>query len=470
MNESKLSIISSLRMPPQDIEAEMSVLGALMLDGNAIFQIIDVLTPEDFYREDHRLIYSAMYDLIGQQAPIDIRSVGSRLKEKKHLEKMGGHAYLTELVNCVPSASNIKHYAETVRKKSVLRSLIETATYIGQLGYREEEDLEYLLDEAEQKIYRIANLSPSRQTFLNLKLALEEAWERIDKFHASQDALRGVPTGFPDLDNLLSGLQKSDFIVLAARPSLGKTSLALDIARHAACEHNIPVGFFSLEMSSHQLVDRLLAAEAHVDSWKLRNGKLTEQSDFSRIQDALSRLSKAPIYFEDLSLNVLQIRAMARRLQADLARDRKTSLGLVVVDYIQMITPPRDINNPVQQMTEISRALKNLAKELEVPVLAVSQLSRAVTQRHPPIPRLSDLRESGAIEQDADLVMFIYREESGEAGFERNPAEKSEAPDVIPVEIYVAKHRNGPTGVVRLVFNPKKVCFSSVEKANYNVF
>lgn len=462
--------MSSLRMPPQDTEAEMSVLGALMLDGNAIFQIADILMPEDFYREDHRLIYGAMHDLLGQQAPIDIRSVGSRLKEKKHLEKIGGHGYLTELVNCVPSASNIKHYAEIVRKKSVLRGLIETATYIGQLGYKEEEDLEYLLDEAEQKIYRIANLSPSRQTFLNLKSALEEAWERIDKFNASKDVTpRGVPTGFPDLDNLLAGLQKSDFIVLAARPSLGKTSLALDIARNAACEHNIPVGFFSFEMSSHQLVDRLLAAEARVDSWKLRNKKLNED-EFSRIRDAMSRLSKAPIYFEDLSLNVLQIRAMTRRLQADLARDRKTGLGLVVVDYIQMITPPRDIDNPVQQMTEISRALKNLAKELEVPVLAVSQLSRAVMQRHPPIPRLSDLRESGAIEQDADLVMFIYREEAAEAGFERNPAGKSETPDVIPVEIYVAKHRNGPTGVVRLVFNPKKVSFSSVEKANYNVF
>jgi replicative DNA helicase len=461
----------NLRMPPQDIEAEMAVLGALMLDEGAIIQIADLLIPEDFYREDHRLIYEAMYDLLNQGTPVDIRSVGSRLKEKKQLEKMGGHGYLTELVNCVPSASNVKYYAEIVRKKSVLRSLIEAANHIGQLGYKEEENLDYLLDEAEQKIYRIANLSPSRQTFLDIKKALEEAWERIDKFHASKDALpRGVPTGFPDLDNLLGGLQKSDFVVLAARPSLGKTSLALDIARHASCEHNIPVGFFSLEMSSHQLVDRLLAAEAHVDSWKLRNGKLNEKDDFSRIQDAMSRLSKAPIYFEDLSLSVLQIRAMARRLQADLSRKNKTGLGLVIVDYMQMITPPHDIDNPVQQMTEISRALKNLAKELEVPVLGVSQLSRAVMQRHPPIPRLSDLRESGAIEQDADVILFIYKEEGGESSFERNPNEKSEFPEIVPVEIHIAKHRNGPTGVVHLYFSPKKASFTSAEKANYNVF
>ncbi len=432
----------------------MAVLGALMLDGNAILQIVDVLNPEDFYREDHHLIYNTMLDLFGQQAPLDIRSVGSRLKEKKQLDKVGGHTYLTELVNGVPSASSAKHYAEIVRKKSILRHLIEAANHIHQLGYKEDEDLDYLLDEAEQKIYHIANIS-LRQNFINLKTALDEAWERIDKLHKGESKTRGVPTGFTRLDNLIDGLQKADFVVLAARPSLGKTSLALDIARHAACDYNIPVGFFSLEMSAQQLIDRLLAAEARVDSWKLRTGSLTEKYEFSSLQNALGRLSKAPIYFEDApSLTVLQIRAMARRLQNDIAHEHKSGLGLLIIDYLQLITPRHEINNPVQQMTEISRALKSLARELNVPVLAISQLSRAVEQRPGGIPRLSDLRESGSIEQDADLVMFIHREDKYN--------EKSDRKNF--AEIRVEKHRNGPTGIVELYFQDKISSFDDPEK------
>lgn len=462
MAEQKISTMYSIRMPPQDLEAEMAVLGALMLDGNAFVQVADILVPDDFYREDHSLIYGAMVDLFNQQAPIDIRSIGSRLKEKQHLERIGGHSYLSELVNAVPSASNAKHYAEIVRKKSILRRLIEAANHINQLGFREEEDLDCLLDEAEQKIFNIARLS-FRQNFLNIKTALDEAWERIENLHKSKDALRGVPTGFDDLDQHISGLQKSDLIILAGRPSFGKTSLALDIARHASCEHNIPVGIFSLEMSCQQLVDRLLAAEAFVDSWNLRTGRLTDKDDFSRIQDALGRLSKAPLYIEDApSLNVLQMRAMARRLQAEAEHEHKNGLGLLIIDYIQLITPRHGIDNPVQQMTEISRSLKSLARELDIPVLAVSQLSRAVEQRNPPIPRLSDLRESGAIEQDADLVMFIYREDKDK--FKDNPDKKN------IVEIHIAKHRNGPTGIVPLYFNPTKASFSSISKENFNVF
>jgi replicative DNA helicase len=470
MAEQKTNITSPyLRMPPQDLEAEMSVLGSVMLDGNAIVQIVDILIPEDFYREDHSLIYGAMCDLFSQQAPIDVRSVGSRLKEKQELEKIGGHSYLTELVNCVPSVSNAKHYAEIVRKKSILRHLIEAANHINQLGFKEEEDLDYLLDEAEQKIFNIARLS-YRQNFLNIEPLLNEAWERLDRLHKSEGGLRGVPTGFPDLDQQLSGLQKSDLIILAARPSFGKTSLALDIARHAACEHGIPVGIFSLEMSSHQLVDRLLAAEAFVDSWNLRTGRLTDKEDFSRIQDALGRLSKAPIYIEDApSLNVLQMRAMARRLQAEAAKQHKNGLGLLIVDYIQLITPRRESDNPVREMTEISRSLKTLSRELNIPVLALSQLSRAVEHRNTHIPRLSDLRESGAIEQDADLILFIHREDKYQ--------EDADKQNENVAEIHIAKHRNGPTGMIKLYFNPSKASFTSLDKhtniskeENFNVF
>ena len=458
----KINTTSFLRMLPQDLEAEMSALGAIMLDGNVMLQVADLLIPNDFYRENHNWIYGAMYDLFNQHAPIDVLSVASRLKEKQQLDQVGGNTYLAELINGVPSASNAKYYAEIVRKKSILRHLIEAANHINQLGFKEEEDLDFLLDEAEQSIFKIARLS-LRQNFLNIKVALDEAWERLEKVHKSGDVLRGVPTGFPDIDRLLSGLQKSDFIVLAGRPSFGKTSLALDIARHASCNCNIPVGIFSLEMSSQQLVDRLLAAEAEVDSWELRNGKLTNKEDFSRLQKALGKLSKAPLFIEDApSLNVLQIRAMARRLQTEAERQYKGGLGLLIIDYIQLITPRREIDNPVQQMTEISRSLKSLARELGVPILALSQLSRAVEQRNPPIPRLSDLRESGAIEQDADVVMFIHREDKYKDN--TNPDRKNVA------EIYIAKHRNGPIGKIDLYFNEKKVTFASVSSQNFNVF
>ncbi len=459
MTESKIAA-NSIRMPPQDIEAEKCVLGSLLLDGSAITQVADTLTPDDFYRENHSLIYDCVCDLFNQQSPIDILSIGSRLKEKKQLEKIGGHGYLSELVNGVPSASNAKYYAEIVRKKSILRHLIEAASHIHQLGFKEESDLDQLLDEAEQKIFNIARLS-FRQNFLKIKMAINEAWERYEKLNKSGGELRGVPTGFPDLDQYLAGLQKSDLIILAARPSFGKTTLALDIARHAACEHGVPVGIFSLEMSSQQLIDRLLAAEAQVDSWKLRTGRLSDKDDFSAIQNALGRLAKAPIYIEDApSLNVLQMRAMARRLQSEANGEQKNGLGLIIIDYIQLITPRREIDNSVQQMTEISRSLKALARELDVPVLAVSQLNRAVEQRNPPIPRLSDLRESGAIEQDADVVLFIHREDK----YKENSDRKNIA------EIHIAKHRNGPTGTIDLYFNPEKTTFTSVAKQNFNVF
>jgi replicative DNA helicase len=393
-----------------------------------------------------------MLDLYEKKEPIDVLSLASRLKEKKLLDEIGRNSYLAELVNCVPTASNVKHYAEIVRKKSVLRNLIESSEEISQLGYNEEEDIDEVLDSAEKKIFSIARYS-LKQKFLNIKEALEEAWERFDRLHKSKGELRGIPTGFTELDNILAGFQKSDLIILAARPSVGKTALALDIARNIACRSKIPVGIFSLEMSSQQLVDRLLSAEAHVDSWKLRTGRLSTDDEFTRIRDALDTLSSAPIFIDDeASNNIMQMRAKARRLQAEYG------LGLLIVDYIQLMVPRQRVESAVQQMTEISRSLKGLARELEVPILAISQLSRAVESRHPPIPKLHDLRDSGSIEQDADVVMFIYREDK----YKENSEKKNIA------EVFVEKHRNGPLGKVEFYFNPQKVSFSSMEKGDFS--
>lgn len=441
----------SVRMPPQDLEAEKSVLGSLMLDPKAIHIIVDILKPEDFYSQKHNLIYGTMLDLYEKREPIDVLSISSRLKEKKMMDEVGGSSYLAELVNTVPTASNVKHYAEIVHKKSILRSLIESSDHISQLGYQEEDELDEILDEAEKKIFSIARFS-LKQKFIAIKHALEDAWERFDRLHKSKGELRGVPTGFSELDNLLAGFQKSDLVILAARPSIGKTTLALDIARNVA-KKNIPVGIFSLEMSSQQLTDRLIAAEARVDSWKLRTGRLSSDDEFARIRDALEILANAPIFIDDeASNNILQMRAKARRLQAE------HGLGLLIVDYIQLMVPRQRVDSAVQQMTEISRSLKGLARELDVPVLAISQLSRAVEARHPPIPKLHDLRDSGSIEQDADVVMFIYREDRYKENTDRQNI----------AEILVEKHRNGPIGKIELYFNPQKVSFSSIEKGDFS--
>ncbi len=427
----------------------MSVLGSLMLDKDAFDKMTDILKPASFYRDQHRVIYEAMQDLFERRVPVDVLSTSNRLREKKQLDEAGGIAYLTSLVNMVPTASNVVHYAEIVNRKYMLRSIISISQDINQLGYQESDDVDTLLDEAEKKIFSISHGS-LRQRFAPVSEALEAAWDRIDNLQKGEH-LRGVPTGFMQLDNLLAGLQRSDLIILAARPSFGKTSLALDIARHAAVKENIPVGIFSLEMSTEQVIDRLLAAEACVDSWRLRTGRLSHDSDdFLRIRDALERLSKAPIFIDDEpSNNILQMRAMARRLQAE------HGLGLIVVDYLQLITYHKaSTDSLVREVTEISRALKGLARELKVPVVALSQLSRAVEQRHPPIPKLSDLRESGSIEQDADVVMFLYREDRYKDDMEQKNI----------TEVHVAKHRNGPLGKINLYFHPETISFSSLEK------
>ena len=442
------------KKPPQNVEAEQCLLGCLMLDKNAIIRVSDFIRPEDFYKDIHREIYSAMLDLFEKMDPIDIMSVSTRLKEKEKLEKVGGSAYLTSLINTVPTATHVTNYAKTVSEKKVLRDLISASAEIGLDAFDESQDVDVLLDKAEKRVFSIGQKS-LRQSFVAIKDILGETFERIDQLSKHQSMYRGIPTGFKQLDNMLSGLQRSDLVILAARPSMGKSSMALDIARHVAVFENLPVGIFSLEMSKDQLVERLLASQANVDSWRLRTGKLQDtggDNDFSRLQTAMGSLSEAPIYIDDAgTTNIMQMRAMARRLQAD------KGLGLIIVDYLQLMDHTNKYATPIQQVTENSRALKQLAKELNIPVLVLSQLSRAVEQRTPHRPMLSDLRESGAIEQDADVVMFIYRDDK----YNENSLEKNIA------EIIVAKHRNGAQGAIKLYFDEQRVSFRNLETTDY---
>ena len=442
--------LGEARIPPQNIEAEMSVLGSLMLDKDAIIKIADLVHSDDFYKDANRLIYETMIDLFEEREPIDVLSLSNKLEEKKQLEKIGGSGYLTDLVNSVPTASNVVHYAKVVQKKSLLRKLISAASDIIELGYEEAEDVEKVLDEAEQKLFRVSQKFV-KADFVPLKTYLESAFNRIDELHKGDKDMRGVPTGFQDLDNILAGFQKSDLIILAARPSIGKTSLALDIARNVALKKKIPVGIFSLEMSSDQLVDRMLSAEGRVDAWRMRTGRLRsgkDEDDFAKIGEVMGILSEAPIFIDDSArANVMEMRTMARRLQAE------HNLGLIIIDYLQLMEG-RSNDNRVQEVSEISRSLKGLARELNIPVLALSQLSRAVESRSPQVPKLSDLRESGSIEQDADVVMFLYREDR----------EKPDTPNKNVIQVIVSKHRNGPLGTASLYFNDTITSFSSLEK------
>ncbi len=436
----------------------MALLGAVMLRPESIYDISDIISPDTFYASKHAIIYKGMLELFQKNNPIDLLSLSTRLSEIGALESVGGRTYLAELIQSVPSASNVTHYAEIVQRKHMLRRLIEASEKINDMGYDENEDLEVILDQAEKQIYDVTNFSGVHK-FIDIKDTLTEAWDRLEKLHHSTDELRGVPTGFKELDNMLSGFQKSDLIILAARPSMGKTALALDIARQAAVYHNIPVGIFSLEMSSQQLVDRMLAADSKVNAWKLRTGKLSIDRDFDNIRESLDRLSKAPLFIDDQpGNNILKMRAVARRLKSE------KGLGMIVIDYLQLMTPVgsyKNSDNVNQQVTEISRSLKQLARELEVPVLALSQLNRSVeTRGGDGRPKLSDLRDSGSIEQDADVVMFIHREDKYK--------ENSDKPNI--AQIHIDKHRNGPVGTVELFYDGERTTFLNLEKANFGDF
>lgn len=446
-----------LRTPPNNIEAEQSVLGSLMLDKEAITKIADFVRVGDFYKDNHNTIYETILELYEEREPIDVLSMSNKLDEKGHLKEIGGSSYLASLVNVVPSASHVVHYSKVVQKKAMLRRLISVADSISEMGYAETEDVEKILDTAEQKLFGVSQ-KYLKQDFVPLKAILEDAFNRIDELHKGDNDFRGVPTGYPDLDGILGGLQKSDLLILAARPSIGKTTFALDLARNIGTKAKVPVGIFSLEMSSDQLIDRMLAAEAGVDLWRLRTGKLRstpDHDDFKKIGDAMGVLSEAPIYIDDTaSANIMEMRTMARRLQAE------HNLGLIIIDYLQLMEGRKTSgDNRVQEISEISRALKQLARELNIPIIALSQLSRQVESRSPQIPKLSDLRESGSIEQDADVVLMLYREDR----------EKPDTPNKNIIEVIVAKHRNGPLGKAQMYFEETSTTFKSLERVHNQI-
>jgi replicative DNA helicase len=440
---------SNIKLPPQNIEAEQSILGSILIDKNAILKVADLLVPNDFYAPTHEKIFETMLELYEKHQPIDIMSLANRLKEKELLKDIGGSSYLAELTNQVTTSSHVDHYAKIVKEKRVLRELIKASAEITENAFEPSGEFEDLIDNIEQKILAISQRSLP-QNFIHVREELKVAYERIEQLHAHKGRLRGVPTGFTGIDNLLSGLQKSDLIIIGARPSLGKTTLAMDIARYASVKAGIPVGIFSLEMSREQVIDRLIAAESNVPLWKLRTGRITDDTEFQMIQHGLDVLSTGSLFIDDTpSPNILQMRSMARRLQVE------HGLGLLVVDYLQLIAPRNSTSNMVQQVTEISRGLKALARELNVPILALSQLSRGVDQRDNKTPRLSDLRESGSIEQDADIVLFIHRKDRDR--LDVPPEEQNVA------QILIAKHRNGPLGSVDLRFDPERVTFKNIE-------
>jgi replicative DNA helicase len=449
------------KMPPQNLEAEQSFLGSLMIDKEAIIKVADLVYENDFYKEGHKILYETMKELFNRHEPIDILSLSNRLEEKKKLDAVGGRSYLAHLSNVTATASHVVHYANIIQRKATLRRLLTAASEITELGHKEDEDIEKLLDSAEQKLFGVSQ-KYAKDSFQPVDKLLAEAFERIDELHRQSGKLRGIPTGFNDLDGLLSGLQKSDLVILAARPSVGKTTLALDIVRQTAVNNKSSVGIFSLEMSKEQLVDRMLCSQANVSLWRMRTGKLSdkdEDNDFTRIGQAMGELSEAPIFIDDSpNCSIMEIRTKARRLQIE------KGLDLIVIDYLQLMEGRSNYaDNRVQQISEITRGLKGIARELNVPVLALSQLSRAVEMTKPAIPKLAHLRESGSIEQDADIVMFIYRR-SADRNYNR---EELPAEDRNKAEIHVAKHRNGPTGKIDLFFDEETVSFKNLSRAGY---
>lgn len=453
---------AGLRIPPHSLEAEQALLGSVMLRPDAIYEIIDTVGPSSFYFEKHRTVFETMLELFGKHQPIDLLSLSTRLKEKDILERIGGVAFLTELSSAVPSSANIKHYADIVMKKFMMRQLIEASEHLSHLGFNEAGELEEILDQAEKKVFDITERFAGSARFKDLLPLLHDSFERFEKLSSAEHELRGVPTGFKSLDDILGGFQPSDLIILAARPSVGKTALALDIARRTASEHKVPVGIFSLEMSADQLVDRIVAAQSKTDASIIRKGVRTQtgtwrEDVFKNIRDALDDLSRTPIYIDDQPGNtIMKMRSAARKLKIE------KGLKLLVVDYLQLMAPTnaRASDSMVQQVTEISRGLKHLARELNIPVIALSQLSRNIETRGGK-PKLSDLRDSGSIEQDADLVMFIHQND------EDIRDETGRVRDVQRKELIIAKHRNGPLGNAALDYHTRFNTFVEIDYSNY---
>ncbi|MEQ1880850.1 MAG: replicative DNA helicase [Burkholderiales bacterium] len=444
------SQVELIRLPPHSVEAEQSVLGGLLLDNTAWDKIADFIGESDFYRGDHRLIYRHISKLIGHSRPADVITVAESLESTKELEGVGGLAYLGALSQNTPSAANIRRYAEIVRERSVMRKLAEVGTEIADGAYNPMgREAGQLLDEAESKVFAISEEGArGRQGFVDIQPLLTQAVERIDLLYNRDNPsdVTGVPTGFTDLDRMTSGLQPGDLVIVAGRPSMGKTSLALNMAEHVALDSKLPVGIFSMEMSGSQLVMRMLGSVGKLDQHKLRTGRLADE-DWRRLTDAVGRLNDAPIHIDETAaLNALELRARARRLHRQYGK-----LGLIVIDYIQLMSASSQGENRATEISEISRSLKALAKELSVPVIALSQLNRSLEQRPSKRPVMSDLRESGAIEQDADVILFIYRDEV------YNP----DSPDKGKAEVIIGKQRNGPIGTVTLVFQGEYTRFAN---------
>jgi replicative DNA helicase len=441
------------KVPPQNLEAESSVLGGILLDNEAINQVLELLRPEDFYRESHRKIFRAMIELSDRSEPVDVITLSDCLKARRDIDAVGGSAYLASLADFVPTAANISYYARIVREKSILRNLIGAATDIATRGYEEQGNIEEFLDTAEKVIFEISE-KKIKASFVAVGDMIKDTLKAVEKLYERKEMVTGVATGYNDLDRLTSGLQPADLIVIAGRPSMGKTAFSLNIATHAAF-NGVGVAVFSLEMAKEQLVLRMLCSEARVDNSKMRSGYLGER-DFPKLASAAGRLHEAPIYVDDTpAIGVLELRAKARRL----VRDRTKKVGLIVVDYLQLMRGMGTASNREQEISEISRSLKALAKELNVPVIAISQLNRRVEDRGDKRPMMSDLRESGAIEQDADVIMFIYREEV----YNQKTDNKGLA------EVIVAKQRNGPIDTVNLAFLSEYTRFENyTEREEYS--
>ena len=438
--------MAELKLPPQNTSAEKSVLGSILIDEEAIYKVAETLNPEHFYEKKHQMIFQAILNLYTAQQAIDLLTLTSELKKNKTLKQVGGTAYLSELVETVPTAAHVEEYTNLIKETSIRRKMISLAGSMDEMAYQEEDSLPMLLDEAEKKLLTLSQDTTTRN-FVHVATLLEEAYKKAEELNKDPGKLRGVPTGFRYLDNILGGLQNSDLVILASRPSVGKTALSLDIARHASVNEKKKVGIFSLEMSNAQLMDRLLAMQVGVGLWDLRMGHISDDV-FSRLADAMGILSEADLYIDDTpSIGILEMRSKARKLKVE------KGLDLLIVDYLQLISS-RTHESRVQEVSEISRLLKSIARELDIPMLALSQLSRAVEQRNDAVPQLSDLRDSGSIEQDADVVVFLSRVASEEEANIQNR------------KLTIAKHRNGPTGQVELFFVKEQARFREIDKAH----
>jgi replicative DNA helicase len=436
------------KIPPQNVDAEKSLIGAVLIDEDVLADASEIVTARDFYDKRHVMIYDAMLRLFEHHKPVDLLTLTDELKKKKHLEDIGGTAYLTELTNYVPTAAHAATYAEMVAQTAVRRRLIKVSGEIAELGYDDDFEVQELLEKAEAELFSVSDQN-SRQDLASLEQILLASFDRLEELHRNKGAIRGMKTGYRDMDNMTAGLQPSDLIILAARPAMGKTTLVTNLAYNVATLNKQAVLFFSLEMSKEQLIDRMLADVSGVDAWNIRTGNLSDE-DFAKLSEASGEMAEAPIYIDDTpGMTVLEMRTKARRAA------HTQPLGLVIVDYLQLMQArSRSDGNRVQEVSEISRGLKLLARELNVPVIALSQLSRSVESRSPQIPQLADLRESGSIEQDADIVMFIYRE-----AYYNPETDRENITDLI-----IAKHRNGPTGKVELYFHPERLRFMSLDK------